>query len=222
MIIKCKKQTIVMHSGGMDSTICLALAIREFGKDQVLSLSFNYGQRHSQEFIQAKKICADWGVDHTLLSLECLKEITQNALMNSGEAIIKNADEPPNTLVIGRNGLMAQLCGIQAGTLGAGSIYMGIMELEEANSGYRDCSRSYMDLKQQILRIDLDNPLFEIRTPLVFLTKLQTFECAQKLGILDYLLENTVTCYQGIMGDGCQSCPSCILRNRAKKKFFNL
>ena len=66
------KKAVVVHSGGMDSSLCLALAIEEFGRENVLSLSFRYGQRHSPELAQAERICQDWGVDHTELRLDYL------------------------------------------------------------------------------------------------------------------------------------------------------
>lgn len=212
------KKALVIHSGGMDSSICLALAIKEFGAHNVLSLSFNYQQRHSPELIQAEQICRDWGVDHTVIDIGCLAEITENALTNKTTTI--NREKVPNTLVIGRNGLMARLGAIHAHHLGAHCIYMGVLGLEGNHSGYRDCSREYMDLEQQVLRLDLDDPEFEIRTPLVWMNKKETLELAEKLGVLDYLLEMTVTCYEGIRGKGCQHCPACILRNEGIAQYY--
>lgn len=214
-----KKKTIVIHSGGMDSSICLALAIQEFGKESVLSLSFDYEQRHKPELIQAQKICQDWNVDHTVIPLNCLKQIMDNALVNSTLAIEEYNDKPPNTLVMGRNGLMARIGAIHADSLGAGSIYMGIIGVDGSFAGYRDCSRAYMDLKQQILRIDLNNPHFEIRTPLVHMSKKETLEVAHHLGILHYLLDNTITCYEGFSKQGCEKCPACKLRNKGILEF---
>lgn len=214
-----KKQAIIIHSGGMDSSLCLALAIREFGKENVLSISFRYDQRHAVELEQAAKICRDWGVAHVVLSIDCLKEITNNALMDPSIAIEHSDTCPPNTLVVGRNGLMARLGAIHAHHLGAHCIYMGVIEVEEANSGYRDCSRRYMDLMQEILRIDLDDPSFEIRTPLVKMTKKETMELGDRLGILPYLLQETVSCYEGVRGEGCGRCPACKLRNEGIRQF---
>lgn len=214
----CKK-AVVVHSGGMDSSLCLALAMQEFGKENVLSLSFSYQQRHPTELQQAEKICKDWGVDHYVIQLDCLKEITQSALLDPAMAIVHEQGHPPNTLVVGRNGLMARIAAIHANNLGANCIYMGVMELEGANSGYRDCSRHYMDLMQTILRIDLDNPLFEIRTPLVHLYKKDTLVLAHRLGLLTYLLNETITCYEGIAKQGCGHCPACQLRNEGLTLF---
>lgn len=215
-----KKKAIVIHSGGMDSSICLALAIEEFGKENVLSVSFRYDQRHVAELRQAAKICHDWGVDHVDLSIDCLKEITTNALLDSDIVIERPETGPPNTLVVGRNGLMARLGAIHAHHLGAHCLHMGVIEVEEANSGYRDCSRSYMDKMQEILRIDLDDPTFEIRTPLVKMTKKQTMEVADRLGLLSYLLQETISCYEGLSGKGCGRCPACKLRNEGIRQHF--
>lgn len=215
-----KKKAIVIHSGGMDSSICLALAMREFGKENVLSLSFAYGQRHSPELERAAKICREWGVDHIQLKVDCLSAITENALMNSSIPMAQEKGQAPNTLVVGRNGLMARLGAIHAQHLGAHCIYMGVIEVEGSNSGYRDCSRHYMDLEQEVLRLDLDNPHFEIRTPIVKLSKKQTMELAHNLGILPFLLEETITCYKGIPQKGCTVCPSCKLRNEGIQEFL--
>lgn len=215
-----KTKAIVIHSGGMDSSICLALAIREFNKEHVLSLSFAYHQRHSIELQQAAKICQEWNVEHKILSIDFLKETTINALLDHTIAIDKSGTRAPNTLVIGRNGLMARLGAIYAHELNCNIIYMGIIGVEGSNSGYRDCSREYMDLKQKILRIDLDDPQFEIRTPLVNMTKKETMDLAYQLDILPFLLKETISCYEGIPKQGCGSCPACQLRNEGIRQFM--
>ena len=214
-----KKKAIIVHSGGMDSSLCLALACREFGQAQVLSLSFSYGQRHAIELAQAAKICQDWQVDHVVLTMEVLQKITHSALLDAHLPIERLQGQAPNTLVVGRNGLMARIAAIHAEDLGAHCVYMGVMALEEANSGYRDCNRHYMDLVEAALRLDLADPSFEIRTPLIQMTKKETMKLAHELGMLEYLLNNTVTCYEGIMQQGCQVCPACLLRNEGLRQF---
>lgn len=214
-----KKKAVVVHSGGMDSSLCLALAVKEFGAANVLSLSFTYNQRHSEELNRARKISDYFKVDHVELDLTCLSKITESALIGNKEAIKHEAGTAPNTLVVGRNGLMARLAAIHANSLGANCIYMGVMELEEANSGYRDCSRSYMDLIEAALRMDFADPKFELRTPLVKMNKKETMELGYKLGVLEYLLETTITCYEGIEKEGCMKCPACKLRNGGLKIF---
>jgi 7-cyano-7-deazaguanine synthase len=214
-----KKKAVVVHSGGMDSSLCLALAIKEFGAENVLSLSFTYNQRHSLELERATKISEHFNVDHVEIELSCLSQITESALIGKSQKIEHKEGEAPNTLVVGRNGLMARLAGIHAHSLGASCIYLGVMELEEANSGYRDCSRAYVDIIQQALRLDFANPHFEIRTPLVKMNKKESMELGHSLGVLQYLLENTITCYEGIEKEGCLKCPACKLRNNGLKIF---
>ena len=213
------KKALVVHSGGMDSSLCLALAIKEFGASEVLSVSFSYNQRHSIELTRAREICEHYKVDHVELNLDCLSTITDSALIGNTKTIEHKKGEAPNTLVTGRNGLMARLASIHANSLGAHCIYMGVMELEAANSGYRDCSRSYMDVVQTALRMDFADDTFEIRTPIVLMNKKETMELGYKLGVLEYLLEKTVTCYEGIEKEGCMKCPACKLRNQGLKIF---
>ena len=192
--------------------------MKEFGASQVLALSFDYGQRHQIELTQAQKIAAHFKVDHTTLKLDCLSLITENALTRP--IPIAHTSGTPNTLVAGRNGLFARLAGIHAYGLGAKAIYLGIMELETANSGYRDCSREYMDLIQAALRMDFAQSDFEIRTPLVSMTKAESMELGASLGVLEFLLEETITCYEGKKHEGCGVCPACKLRNAGLKEFL--
>jgi 7-cyano-7-deazaguanine synthase len=215
-----KKQAIIVHSGGLDSSLCLALAMKEFNHSELLSLSFKYGQRHSQETVQAEKICKIWNIDHTLLSIDCLEKITNNALIGNSQQINQEKGKESNTLVIGRNGLMARLAAIHAENLGAHCIYMGVIQEDAKKMGYRDCTREYMDLKQQILRMDLSNPAFEIRTPLVYMTKKETLELSYREGILEFLLQETISCYEGIPLQGCMKCPTCKIRNDAIQAFM--
>lgn len=215
------KKTIVVHSGGMDSSICLALAIEKYGAEHVLSMTFTYGQRHSVEVERAKKICKDWDVDHILVNLDCMQALTTSSLIGNKLEIKHEEGKTPNTMVVGRNGLMARIASIHADHLGASSIFMGVIELEEANSGYRDCSRKYMDIVQAALRVDFANPDFEIKTPLVYMNKKQTLDAAYHMGKLEYLLENTISCYEGKDGYGCGECPACELRNEGIQEFLD-
>lgn len=206
-------KTVVCHSGGMDSSICLALALQNHGAENVYALTYSFGQRHAIELERSAYICSQWGVKHKVLDIPMLREITSSALLDETIEIEHLKGQPANTMVVGRNGLFVRLAAIYADHVGASSIYIGVLGLEGENSGYRDCSRGYMDLKEQILRMDLDNDAFCIHTPLVHLTKAQTMQLAEKLGVLDFLLKETVSCYRGIPGKGCQNCPACHLRN---------
>lgn len=217
---KFRKKAIVVHSGGMDSSTCLFIAIKEHGAENILSLTFSYGQRNSTELERAEAMCRKSGVDHVVLDISCLSEITENSLTRHDLAFAWVPEQnAPNSLVTGRNGLMARIAAIHANHIGAREIFMGIMELEKKN-GYRDCSRVYMDKMEDILRIDLADPEFKIRTPLVDLTKAQAMALADDLGVLPYLLETTVTCYEGLDKQGCGGCPSCHLRNEGIREFL--
>ena len=212
-------KAVVVHSGGMDSSICLAVAMKKFGADQLLSLSFNYGQRHQTELAAAAYLCASWGVAHQVVSVTCLQQLSSNALMQEGAALELKSGGPASSFVVGRNGLFARLAAMRAHELGASVIYLGVMEMETENSGYPDCRRVYMDALQDLLRIDLLNLEFKIETPLVSMTKAETMALADQLGVLPELLQHSVTCYRGIKGPGCGDCPSCHLRATGLKIF---
>lgn len=209
-----------MHSGGMDSSICLAYAVKKFGADAVLSIGFQYGQRHSGELEKAQQICAAWQVDHTVLKIDFLQQITENSLLNHNIPMSNKRDMLSNALVVGRNGLMARIAAIHAQHLQASEVYLGVIGVEEANSGYRDCSRSYMDKLQDILRIDLASEEFSLKTPLVHMTKKETMDFANELGVLRFLLENTISCYEGLPNEGCMVCPACFLRNEGIHEYI--
>lgn len=215
-----KKEAVVVHSGGMDSSICLALAVKEFGNEQVVSLSFDYGQRHKVELEAAKRISAFFRVEHEVLPMEALPMIQESSLTDKTIEIKKRGgSEPPNTMVLGRNGLFIHLAAIYAFSRDIQRIDLGVIGTEDGNSGYRDCSQEYISLMEQVIRLDVDSDSFRIHTPLIHLTKLATLELADNLQVLQLLLENTVTCYEGIGKQGCLKCPSCILRNQSLLQF---
>lgn len=211
---------IVVHSGGMDSSLCLALAVRDHGAAHVLSLGFDYGQRHHDELRRAAHIAAHFGVRRHVVEIGCYRALTRNALMDTDAEITHRPGEAPSTLVMGRNGLMARLAAILGEQIGAHLIYMGVIGVEAANSGYRDCTRDYMDRMQDILRLDVGHDALEIRTPLVDMTKAETMALGHALGCLGFLLDETVTCYRGVPHRGCGDCPACALRNEGIAQFY--
>ncbi len=212
-------EAIVLHSGGMDSSLCLASAVQTHGARTVLSLGFDYGQRHGDELERAERIAAHFGVRRHVVEVGCYRWLTRNALMDAGIPIAHVDGEAPNTLVVGRNGLMLRLAAILADQIGTRILYAGVIGVEAANSGYRDCTRDYVDRVEALLRIDLGDDDFEVRTPLVDMTKAETMEFGFQLGCLEVLLDETVTCYEGIPHAGCGVCPACKLRNEGLVKF---
>lgn len=210
---------LVLHSGGMDSSICLLLAKQRFGPEKVLSVGFRYGQRHSPELEAAAEIADHFGIHRIVIDLPILPGWERSSLL-SHSLPIQMLDGLPNSFVPGRNGLFLMLAAPLARSLNVHCMYIGVMETEGSFSGYPDCYRAYIDAVENVIRLDLQDPNFSIQTPLVFLTKAQTLEIAASFGALDYLLEHTVTCYNGVRGRGCGSCPACTLRRTGEEAFF--
>jgi len=215
-----KKAITVLHSGGMDSSLCLALAVEEFGVGGVFSLSFDYDQRHHHELESARTVAAHFAVHHEVLDISCLRACwKESALVGKDLKIEATPGAIPNTFVVGRNGLFVHLAAIYGAQYGAHILSLGVMERPDANSGYPDTSRHYMDLVQEMCRLDLGLRNFEVRTPLINMTKLETLELAAAKNILPWLLENTISCYEGVPREGCRQCPSCRLRNEGIASF---
>lgn len=213
-----KLSCVVLHSGGMDSSICLKLAIDQFGPDNVISLGFDYAQRHSSERRSAAAIAKEWGVYRDELKVDIIADLTTNSLVDKNLAVNVQG-KPINTLVVGRNGLFCILAALYASKRSCYLLSTGIIGVEGSFSGYRDCSREYMDKVEELLRLDLAVAEFKIMTPIVAMSKGETLELAHKLGVLDYLLEVTVTCYEGLSQLGCGKCPSCLLREKGIIEF---
>lgn len=219
-MIKTPKHAVVVLSGGMDSAICLSLAVKNFGANNVTAITFNYGQRHILEKEAAIKISRYFEVEHLCIDLSFFSELTTNALLDHNIPLTNNQNNTPNTLVVGRNGLFVRLGAIHAHFRGASHLFIGVLGLEASNSGYRDCSREYFDLMEKVLRIDLGTDNFWIHTPLVDMTKRETLNLAYSLNSLKFILENSITCYNGVKDFGCGICAACELRNNGIQQFL--
>ena len=211
-----ENKALVIFSGGQDSTTCLLLALEEYGAGKVEALSFRYGQRHSIELEKAAAIARDLGVKQTLLDMPQLSAVTRNALMDGSAAMEAPAGEVPNTFVDGRNALFLLYAAIHAKAQGIRDIIIGVCETDF--SGYPDCRDVFVKSMNVSLNLAMDYN-FNIRTPLMYLTKKETWALADKLGALDFVRERTHTCYLGIDG-GCGECPSCILRERGLAEYL--
>ncbi|MCL1921134.1 MAG: 7-cyano-7-deazaguanine synthase QueC [Kiritimatiellaeota bacterium] len=206
-------RALVIFSGGQDSTTCLAWALREYGKGNVDCITFRYGQRHAQEIEAAQKIAADFGIaNHRVVSLDGYGQVTDSALLNPG-LLIATAEGAacPNTVVDGRNMLFLLMAAIAAKRDGTRDLVTGVCEAD--SSGYPDCRDAFVTSCNATLNLAMDYT-FRIRTPLMALTKAQVWALADELGILDYVAEHTLTCYNGVIGRGCGDCPACALRQR--------
>ena len=213
---KIKEKAVVVFSGGQDSTTCLFWALEKF--DEVIAVTFNYNQRHKKEIECAAAIAEDLGVEHHILDMGLLNQLAPNALTREDIEIKMGEDGAlPSTFVEGRNMLFLTFAGVLAKVKGAKHIVTGVCETDF--SGYPDCRDVFIKSLNVTLNLAMDYT-FVIDTPLMWIDKAQTWEMADKFGRLDYVRKNTLTCYNGIMGDGCGECPACKLRKRGLDKYL--
>ena len=210
------QKALVIFSGGQDSTTCLIQAIHTYGRDNVEAVTFQYGQRHAIELERARWIAEDLGIRQTVLDLSLMQQITHNALMQEGAAIETADNGLPNTFVDGRNALFLLYAAIYAKGRHIAHIITGVCETDF--SGYPDCRDVFVKSMNVTLNLAMDYA-FQIHTPLMYLTKAQTWALADELGALDYIREHTHTCYLGVAG-GCGECPSCLLRERGLVEYL--
>ncbi len=221
------KSALVLFSGGQDSTVCLAWALRRYAR--VETIGFHYGQRHSIELVcrhqvieQIKENFPKWapklGEDH-LLDLSLLGQISDTALTQERELTMHRSGLP-NTFVPGRNLLFFTFAATIAYRRDLGVLIGGMCETDF--SGYPDCRDNTLKATQVALSLGLDMPLV-IETPLMWLDKAQTWALSHSLGgktLTDIVVEQTHTCYLGdrehrhAWGYGCAQCPACTLRAR--------
>ncbi|WP_187355446.1 7-cyano-7-deazaguanine synthase QueC [Paenibacillus tengchongensis] len=209
------KKALVVFSGGQDSTTCLVWALQQFEEVQVVT--FNYNQRHAAEIEVAKAISGKFGVKQHILDLGLLNQLAPNALTRSDIAIEAGAEgELPTTFVDGRNLLFLSFAAILAKQLGYANIVTGVCQTDF--SGYPDCRDVFVKSLNVTLNLSMDVE-FVIHTPLMWLDKKETWALADQLGHFDYIREHTLTCYNGIIGSGCGTCPACQLRSRGLAQY---
>lgn len=210
-------KAVVVFSGGQDSTTCLIQALTQY--DEVHCVTFDYGQRHRQEIEIAQTLSAQLGASsHKVLDVGILNYLTVSALTRD-IPIEENKDGNaiPNTFVPGRNILFLTLAGIFAYQIEADVIITGVCETDF--SGYPDCRDEFIKSMQTALVQGMDKPL-SISTPLMWLDKAQTWALADKYNSLDLVRHHTLTCYNGLKGDGCGTCPACLLRQRGLNEYL--
>ncbi len=212
-------KAIVVLSGGQDSATALALAVRKFGADEVAAITFAYGQRHALETKFAKGLVRRFGIArHKLVKLDFYRQLTTNALLSKDVKIErKPGAKCPSTVVEGRNAFFLLAASVWAKSIGVTEVYTGVSEADF--SGYPDCRAVFIRAQQRAIRLALDYPI-HIVTPFIHKTKAQEWAMADRLGILDVIENHTLTCYNGIPGRGCGTCPACRLRNRGYDEFM--
>ena len=202
---------LVVFSGGQDSTTCLMQAIAERGVANVHTLTFAYGQRHALEVQLAEEMAKELGVaSHKTLTVDWYRDITSNALMDTTTPIAKEEGATtPNTFVEGRNALFLLTAAIYAKSKGILELVIGVSEADF--SGYPDCREVFVRSMNETINLAMDCD-FKILAPLQHMTKAEEWALADQLGCLEFIRTRTLTCYEGIPGDGCGKCPACQLR----------
>lgn len=215
-----KDKAVVVFSGGQDSTTCLFWAKKHF--NEVYALSFRYGQKHEQEVELAQKIAAKAGVEFAVMDLDFINFLSPDCSLTHSDIQMdkeKPATTPPNTFVPGRNLFFLSIATVYARNKGAMNIITGVSQTDF--SGYPDCRDSFIRSLNVSLNLSMDEQ-FVIHTPLMWLDKSETWALADDLGVFDLVLKETMTCYNGIPGDGCGECPACKLRRRGLETYLKL
>jgi 7-cyano-7-deazaguanine synthase len=210
-----KKKAVVVFSGGQDSTTCLFWALKHF--DEVETVTFNYNQKHKLEIECAASIAKELNVKHTVLDMSLLNQLAPNALTRDGIDIEQKDGKLPTTFVDGRNLLFLSFAAVLAKQAGARHIVTGVCETDF--SGYPDCRDVFIKSLNVTLNLSMDYN-FVIHTPLMWINKEETWGLADELGVLNFVREKTLTCYNGIIADGCGECPACILRKKGLNEYL--
>lgn len=206
-------KAIILFSGGLDSTTCLALA-KSQGFD-CYALSFCYGQRHSVELESAKRLAQQFKVTHKIIDLP-IDQFGGSALTDKNAAIphYQGNQEIPVTYVPARNTIFLSFALAWAEVLPAHDIFIGVSAIDY--SGYPDCRPEYIEAFQKTAnlatKIGVTEGNIKIHTPLISLSKAETVKLGLQLGV-DYSM--TVSCYQANhAGHACGVCDSCALRKK--------
>lgn len=207
-------RAVVLLSGGLDSATVLAVA-RADGL-QCHALSVDYGQRHRAELRAAERLAKTLGaVEHRALRID-LGGIGGSALTDASIAVPESPQTGiPVTYVPARNTVMLSFALGWAEVLGAQHIYIGVNAVDY--SGYPDCRPAFIEAFQRVANLATKAAVegtlsFDIRTPLMDLSKAQIIRKGLSLG-LDYSL--TVSCYQADEeGRACRVCDACRLRRQ--------
>lgn len=205
------EDALVVFSGGQDSTTCLFWAKKHFRK--VYAITFIYGQKHVREVELARAIAQKAEVEINVLNVPLIGSLGKNSLTDSKLEMDseKPADSYPNTFVPGRNLFFLSIAAVYAREKGIRHIITGVSQTDY--SGYPDCRDAFIKSLNVTLNLAMDSQ-FILHTPLMWLDKAQTWEMADQLGVLDLVRNETLTCYNGIPGDGCGHCPACTLRRQ--------
>lgn len=223
---------LVLFSGGQDSSVCLAWALARYAR--VETVGFDYGQRHSIELDARRRVRDEFvaqfpgwasrlGDDH-MLDIRSFGAVAESAL-TAERAIEMTERGLPSTFVPGRNLVFFTYAAALADRRGLKALVGGMCETDY--SGYPDCRRDTLDAIERALNLGMEQT-FRIETPLMRLTKAQTWALAKALGgeaLVDLIVTESHTCYRGergklhVWGYGCGECPACELRERGWREW---
>lgn len=215
--LKNKDAAVIVFSGGQDSTTCLFWALKRYQK--VYAISFDYQQKHALELECAKSICQKYGVEHHILDISLLNQLAPNSLTRVDIPVDESAPQSgtPNTFVDGRNLLFLTYAAIFGKQRGVTDIITGVSQSDF--SGYPDCRDIFIKSLNTTLNLAMDYQ-FDLITPLMWKDKKETWALADELGVLDVIRNETLTCYNGVKGDGCGNCPACKLRKKGLEAYL--
>ncbi len=213
-------KVMVLSSGGVDSSTCLGLAVKEYGSENVVALSIFYGQKHYKEIEASDSVAKYYGVEHIKLDLSTIFDFSDCSLLahsdneipkeSYAEQIKKTAGKPVSTYVPFRNGLFISSAASIALSKGCSKIYYGAHADDSAGNAYPDCSSVFNDAMNKAVYEGSGRQL-EIAAPFVGLNKSQVIKKGLEIGV-PYKL--TWSCYEG--GDKpCGVCGTCIDRMKA-------
>ena len=203
------RRSLVLHSGGMDSTVCMLIA-RDQGAD-VVSLGIDYGQRHRIELQTAARLCEKFGIPRTVVSINWDKphrEIPTDRDLEQIRASVSPAFLP------GRNLLFLAIASAEAAGIGADEVWIGINEVDF--SGYPDCTSSFLHAFREVITVAMPDPLLSIEAPLLNMSKPEIASLAARLGLKQ---GDTWSCYQPVETptgmEPCGRCDACVLHEYA-------
>jgi 7-cyano-7-deazaguanine synthase len=213
-------KALVLISGGIDSTTCLALAVSKYGNENVVGLSIYYGQRHDKEIQSADSVCNHYNVEHIKLNLSTMFEFSNCSLLqHSNEDIPEESydkqlsqtnGKPVSTYVPFRNGLFLSSAAAIALSKDCSVIYYGAHADDAAGNAYPDCSPAFNNAMNSAIYEGSGKQL-QIEAPFINLNKAGVVKMGLELGVP---YELTWSCYEGHK-KACGKCGTCIDRKNA-------
>lgn len=213
-------KALVLASGGVDSSTCLGLAVRDFGHENVIALAISYGQKHEKEIEAARNVAAYYKVRLIEQDLTDIFKFSNCSLLQHSDTSVPEAayadqlkesdGKPVSTYVPFRNGLFLSSAAAIALSNECSFIYYGAHSDDAAGSAYPDCSQAFNQAMNQAIYEGSGHQL-QIKAPFIGLTKADVVRCGLDIGVP---YELTWSCYEG--GDvPCGKCGTCIDRMKA-------